>query len=282
MALWDTMMVEDLLKSSKYCIRTKRLSGHHNNINSNNRYLQFQRRSSEATLIDFDHHRSQRHWVFTSPESSTSNSFSLSSSSTTSSGRYLLSSHRRTDRRASDRGPTSSSSSSSTIYSPSPVPSPSTCLSTRTHTSEVSASPLSLPPIVERSDMVGSPFLPTSYQETSSEDSALSSSSSSRHYAARGAGHHGMKALGRVSGGSGSSPLPSSSSSSSAPVKMAPGGGPSNEGADDYESDGEDDAAQANMHQPSSYTFRRRNAIVEGSEDAPKASEFSASGSGSE
>ncbi|KAG0036224.1 hypothetical protein BGZ82_004521 [Podila clonocystis] len=277
MALWDTMMVEDHLKSGKYCIRTKRLSGHHHH---NSKYLQFQRRSSEATLIDFDHHRSLHHWVFTSPESTTSTSFSLSSPSTTSSGRYLLSSHRRTDRRASDRGPTSSSSS--TIDSPmSSVPSPSTCQSTRTHTSEVS-SPLSLPPIVERFDMVGSPFLPTSYQETSSfEASALSSSSSSRHYAARGAGHHGIKALGRASGsGSGSSPLPSSSSSS-APVKMAPSGGPSNDGADDDESDDEDDA-QANMHQPSSYTFRRRNAIVEGSEDAPKASEFSASGSGSE
>ncbi|KAG0075976.1 hypothetical protein BGZ92_002634, partial [Podila epicladia] len=276
MALWDTMMVEDHLKSSKFCIRTKRLSGHHNNIN-NSRYLQFQRRSSEATLIDFDHHRSQYHWVFTSPESPTS----TSSSSSTSSGRYLISSHRRTDRRASDRGPISSSSSPSTTYSPSPVPSPPTCQSTRTHTSEISASPLSLPPIVERFDMVGSPFLPTSYHEISSEASALSSSSSSRHYAARGAGHHGMKALGRVSSGSGSSPLPSSSSSSSAPVKLALSGGHSNEGIDDDETDVEDDAAHASMHQPSSYTFRRRNAIVEGSEDAPKASEFSASGSGS-
>ncbi|KAG0339351.1 hypothetical protein BG000_002322 [Podila horticola] len=272
MALWDTIMVEDHLKSGKYCIRTKRLSGHHHN----NKYLQFQRRSSEATLIDFDHHRSHHHWVFTSPESTTSTPFSFSSSpSATSSGRYLLSSHRRTDRRASDRGPTSSPSS--TVYSPmSPLPSPSTFQSTRTHTSEVSSP--SLPPLVERFDMVGSPFLPTSYQETSFE-AAMSSSSSSRHYAARGAGNHGIKALGRASGGSGSSPLPSSSSSS--PVKMAPSGG-SSEGADDEESDGEDDASAANMHQPSSYTFRRRNAIVEGSEDAPKASEFSASGSGSE
>ncbi|KAF9320516.1 hypothetical protein BG003_005902 [Podila horticola] len=274
MALWDTIMVEDHLKSGKYCIRTKRLSGHHHN----NKYLQFQRRSSEATLIDFDHHRPHHHWVFTSPESTTSTSFSFSSSpSATSSGRYLLSSHRRTDRRASDRGPTSSPSS--TVYLPmSPLPSPSTFQSTRTHISEVSSP--SLPPLVERFDMVGSPFLPTSYQENSFESAMTSSSSSSRHYAARGAGHHGIKALGRASGGSGSSPLPSSSSSSS-PVKMAPSGG-SSEGADDEESDGEDDASAANMHQPSSYTFRRRNAIVEGSEDAPKASEFSANGSGSE
>ncbi|KAF8926338.1 hypothetical protein BGZ52_005726 [Haplosporangium bisporale] len=165
MALWDTMMVEDHLKSSgKYCIRTKRLSGHHIN---NNKYLQFQRRSSEATLTDFDHHRSHHHhWVFTSP--------------------------------------------------------------------------------------------------------------SSTHYAARGAGHHGIKALGRASGsGSGSSPLPSSSS---VPVKMPTGR--SDEVDDDMSDD--EDASQAHMFQPSSYTFRRRNAIVEGSEDAPKPSEFSDSASGSE
>ncbi|KAF9369084.1 hypothetical protein CPB97_003931 [Podila verticillata] len=281
MALWDTMMVEDHLKSSgKYCIRTKRLSGHHNN---NNKYLQFQRRSSEATLADFDHHRSHHHrshhhhWVFTSPSSTFSSSASFSSpSSTTSSGRFLLSNYRRTDRRASDRGPTSSSSLSS--YSlMSPVPSPSTFQlgdSTRTQPSEVSSS-LSLPPVVQRFDMVGSPFLPVSYQETFPSFDATSLCSQ-RHYAARGAGHHGIKALGRASGsGSGSSPLPSSSS---VPVKMPMG--PSDDVGDDV-SDGED-ASQAHMLQPSSYTFRRRNAIVEGSEDAPKPSEFSDSASGSE
>lgn len=265
-------MVEDHLKSSgKYCIRTKRLSGHHHH---NNKYLQFQRRSSEATLADFDHHRSQHHWVFTSPTStfsSSSSSFS-SPSSTTSSGRFLLSNYRRTDRRASDRGPTSSSS-----CLPMSVHSPSTFqlgVSTRSQPSEVSSS-LSLPPVVERFEMVGSPFLPVSYQETSPSFDATSLSSQ-RHYAARGAGHHGIKALGRASGsGSGSSPLPSSSS---VPVKMSTG--LSDEAGDD-ESDGED-ASQAHMLQPSSYTFRRRNAIVEGSEDAPKPSEFSDSASGSE
>lgn len=268
-------MVEDHLKSSgKYCIRTKRLSGHHIN---NNKYLQFQRRSSEATLTDFDHHRSHHHhWVFTSPSSTFSSSASFSSpSSTTSSGRFLLSNYRRTDRRASDRGPTSSSHSS---YSPmSPVPSPSTFQlgdSTRSQPSEVSSS-LSLPPVVQRFDMVGSPFLPVSYQETSPSFDATSLCSQ-RHYAARGAGHHGIKALGRASGsGSGSSPLPSSSS---VPVKMPTGR--SDEVDDDMSDD--EDASQAHMFQPSSYTFRRRNAIVEGSEDAPKPSEFSDSASGSE
>jgi hypothetical protein len=193
MALWDTMMVEDHLKSSgKYCIRTKRLSGHHHH---NNKYLQFQRRSSEATLADFDHHRSQRHWVFTSPTSTFSSSSSFSSpSSTTSSGRFLLSNYRRTDRRASDRGPTSSSCLPMSVHSPSTFQ---LGVSTRSQPSEVSSS-LSLPPVVERFEMVGSPFLPVSYQETSPSFDATSLSSQ-RHYAARGAGHHGIKALGRAS-----------------------------------------------------------------------------------
>ncbi|KAG0334741.1 hypothetical protein BG004_000282 [Podila humilis] len=356
-SLWDTMISEDHLSihpiaPRKYSVRTKRLSG----CNYHKNFLQFQRRSSEASPLltsnNYNHQVSQQqqqqqqqhnHWIFSSPESTSSTGSSTkrisvhspSSTSTTaaSSSRYLLSTPRKTERRASDRGPTSSTSTLSACtaasYSPmSPVPSPSTfhlgvskgCQNISEVQSSSSA-PLPLPPVVERFDMAGSPFLPTSYhidEEQCSSTVALNGTTTPmvgagaqvRHllYAAttRGAGHHGIKAalLSRAttstttttgnSNGGGSGLLPSTSSSSvtdpmssSTLAKMMM---TSSSHAQELESndDGDhnncdDEMTPANILQPSSYTFRRRNAIVEGSEDAPKRSVFSDSySSGSE
>ncbi|KAG0368571.1 hypothetical protein BGZ54_001652 [Gamsiella multidivaricata] len=59
------------------------------------------------------------------------------------------------------------------------------------------------------------------------------------------------------SGGGGSGGGGGSDGSATAPADMNPGGGDATDG-----------------DQPSEYTFRRRNAIVEGSEDAPKSDDF--------
>ncbi|KAG0055609.1 hypothetical protein BGZ83_008043 [Gryganskiella cystojenkinii] len=118
---------------------------------------------------------------------------------------------------------------------------------------------LPLPPVVERMDRAGSPlspFLPSDPYET-----APNSSSQQIRYSLRNSHSNHFNSLSNGSarthsniGGSGGG---GGDGGATAPADMSPGGGDANDG-----------------DQPSEYTFRRRNAIVEGSDDAPKADDF--------
>ncbi|KAF9114403.1 hypothetical protein BGX27_010952 [Mortierella sp. AM989] len=107
---------------------------------------------------------------------------------------------------------------------------------------------LPLPPVIQRINKAGSPFSPfsPSYSHESTECSALIDQqrilrSGARAHSSGGGG----------SGGGGGS------DGAADPAGMNPGGGDATDG-----------------DQPSEYTYRRRNAIVEGSDDAPKADDF--------
>ncbi|KAF9929716.1 hypothetical protein FBU30_001284 [Linnemannia zychae] len=106
--------------------------------------------------------------------------------------------------------------------------------------------PLFLPllPAIQQIDMAGSsfsPYLPSNPNATA-EDYRIRS------------GNHFSGARTHSSGGGGSG---GGGGTTTAPADMSPGGGDATDG-----------------DTPSEYTFRRRNAIVEGSEDAPKADDF--------
>ncbi|KAF9103517.1 hypothetical protein BGX29_003261 [Mortierella sp. GBA35] len=107
---------------------------------------------------------------------------------------------------------------------------------------------LPLPPVVQRIDMAGSPFSPLSpYNPYATMDDSL------QHRVIR-SGNPFSGARTHSSGGGGSG---GGGGTTTAPADMGPGGGDATDG-----------------DQPSEYTFRRRNAIVEGSEEAPKADDF--------
>ncbi|KAF9908222.1 hypothetical protein EC991_010148 [Linnemannia zychae] len=105
---------------------------------------------------------------------------------------------------------------------------------------------LPLPPVVQRIDMAGSPFSPYSPYDpyATTEDSPRTIRSGNSFSGART----------HSSGGGGSG---GGGGTTTAPEDMSPGGGDATDG-----------------DTPSEYTFRRRNAIVEGSDDAPKADDF--------
>ncbi|OAQ35566.1 hypothetical protein K457DRAFT_1870374 [Linnemannia elongata AG-77] len=106
-----------------------------------------------------------------------------------------------------------------------------------------------LPPFVQRIDMAGSPFSPLSPY-----DPYATSTDESPHHRSIRSGNPFSGARTHSSGGGGSG---GGGGTTTAPADMSPGGGDATEG-----------------DTPSDYTFRRRNAIVEGSEDAPKADDF--------
>ncbi|KAG0376878.1 hypothetical protein BGX24_007071 [Mortierella sp. AD032] len=107
---------------------------------------------------------------------------------------------------------------------------------------------LPLPPVVQRIDMAGSPFSPYSPFDpyATTEDSP--------HHRTIRSGNPFSGARTHSSGGGGSG---GGGGTTTAPEDMSPGGGDATDG-----------------DTPSEYTFRRRNAIVEGSDDAPKADDF--------
>jgi len=114
-----------------------------------------------------------------------------------------------------------------------------------------SASPLMLPlpPVVERMERAGSPLSPFQpsdpYETQTFSPQQLRHSINNNVFGART--HSNIGGAGGGGGGAGGA----------APGDMSPGGGDTTDG-----------------DQPSEYTFRRRNAIVEGSDDAPKADDF--------
>ncbi|KAG0001544.1 hypothetical protein BGZ80_005605 [Entomortierella chlamydospora] len=121
---------------------------------------------------------------------------------------------------------------------------------------------LPLPPVVLRMDMPGSPFSlypPNNETEVGSEHGPLRSISRS---ALLFGGVRAMGAGGRsgVSGGGGR-----------AVDNPVPSGGVSKSGDNDGDEGGESEGGKP---VPSAYTFRRRNAIVEGSEEAPRSDDF--------
>ncbi|KAF9428747.1 hypothetical protein BGZ94_001199 [Podila epigama] len=104
---------------------------------------------------------------------------------------------------------------------------------------------LPLPPVIQRMDMAGSPFstfAPLAWADDLEERGDM-------HPSANNWGARTHSSGGGGSGGGGDSPTGSGD--------MSPGGGDGGDG-----------------EQPSEYTFRRRNAIVEGSDEAPKADDF--------
>ncbi|GJJ73008.1 hypothetical protein EMPS_05366 [Entomortierella parvispora] len=108
---------------------------------------------------------------------------------------------------------------------------------------------LPLPPVVERMERAGSPL--SAFQPSDPYESLTYSSRQLRHSISNnlfGARTHSN--IGGAGGGGGGA-------GGTAPADMSPGGGDATDG-----------------DQPSEYTFRRRNAIVEGSDDAPKADDF--------
>ncbi|KAF9344822.1 hypothetical protein BGX34_005293 [Mortierella sp. NVP85] len=120
--------------------------------------------------------------------------------------------------------------------------------------------PAPLPPAILRVNMPGSPLSPydlNNYAEYVFPRHRRSSSFGGAR--AMGAGGRCGGYGGR--GGRGDSPVPS-------------GVHPGQEGANSSDGDAEGDESEGRPA-PSSYTFRRRNAIVEGSEDAPRAHDFS-------
>ncbi|KAF9189672.1 hypothetical protein BGZ51_009401, partial [Haplosporangium sp. Z 767] len=110
---------------------------------------------------------------------------------------------------------------------------------------------LPLPPVVQRINMAGSPFSP--YSPNDIYDLSESSFQQLRH---QRAGPLFSDARAHSSGGGGS----------------GGGGGDGGATASGGASPGGGDMIDGET--PSEYTFRRRNAIVEGSEDAPKADDF--------
>ncbi|KAF9958411.1 hypothetical protein BGZ72_000399 [Mortierella alpina] len=110
---------------------------------------------------------------------------------------------------------------------------------------------LPLPPAVERIDMVGSPFSPFTPCEAYQGMEPLPRQRYMR------SGQPFGNARAHSSGGGGSGGGGGSDGSGVAGGDPQPGGGDTADGAE-----------------PSEYTFRRRNAIVEGSDDAPKSDDF--------
>ncbi|KAF9915521.1 hypothetical protein BX616_006000 [Lobosporangium transversale] len=110
--------------------------------------------------------------------------------------------------------------------------------------------PVAISPIDVDSNIVSS-FTPLCSTYEMMEDTRYSLSS--RLFSHTGARTHSSSGAGSGAGGG-------SDGSGSAPADMNPGEGDAGNG-----------------DQPSDYTFRRRNAIVEGSEDAPKAEDFTSS-----
>ncbi|CAO3569207.1 unnamed protein product [Mortierella alpina] len=110
---------------------------------------------------------------------------------------------------------------------------------------------LPLPPALERIDMAGSPFSPLSPCEAYQGIESLHRQRQVR------SGQPFGNARAHSSGGGGSGGGGGSDGSGVAGGDPQPGGGDTADGAE-----------------PSEYTFRRRNAIVEGSDDAPKSDDF--------
>lgn len=122
--------------------------------------------------------------------------------------------------------------------------------------------PAPLPPAILRVNLPGSPLAPSYEQNNHSEYVFPRHRRSSSVFG----GARTMGAGGRCGGyggrgGRGDSPVPS-------------GVHPGQEGTNCRDDDADGDESEGRPA-PSSYTFRRRNAIVEGSEDAPRANDFS-------
>lgn len=113
------------------------------------------------------------------------------------------------------------------------------------------ASPLPLPPVVQRINMPGSPFSPYAPYDYSYETMDFDDQ---RRCLRAGNMYGGART--HSNGGSGSG----SGGGSDGPDATAPASG------------GDGEAGEGET--PSEYTFRRRNAIVEGSEEAPRADDF--------
>ncbi|KAF9106730.1 hypothetical protein BGX27_009045 [Mortierella sp. AM989] len=122
---------------------------------------------------------------------------------------------------------------------------------------------LPLPPVVLRMHMPGSPLSPFPPQNEFELESVYGSQQAATRSGIFFSGTRAMGAGGRSAacGGRGDNPVPS-------------------EGAN---TNGDDDGAEGSESEagksvPSAYTFRRRNAIVEGSEEAPNYEDFPKSG----
>ncbi|KAF9945243.1 hypothetical protein BGZ65_010982 [Modicella reniformis] len=122
--------------------------------------------------------------------------------------------------------------------------------------------PVPLPPAILRVNMPGSPLSPYEPNNYSEYVFPRSLRSSSVFGGARTMGTGGRFGGGGGGGRHGDTPVPS-------------GIHPGQEGPDSIDGDAEGDESEGGRPTPSSYTFRRRNAIVEGSEDAPRADDFS-------
>ena len=86
----------------------------------------------------------------------------------------------------------------------------------------------------------------------------------------------GIGGRGAIGGGTGESPDPSSGvhPGNSGSRSNANGSNGSQSASDDPDQDMDGMADEDGKKLPSSYTFRRRNAVVEGSEDAPRAKDY--------
>ncbi|KAF9406641.1 hypothetical protein BGZ76_006293 [Entomortierella beljakovae] len=118
---------------------------------------------------------------------------------------------------------------------------------------------LPLPPVVLRMHMPGSPLSPFPPQNEYGVEPEFECSKSILRPGYMFGGARTMGASGRsgASGGGGDNPVPTDGTN----------GGGDDGGAEGGESEG-------GKSVPSAYTFRRRNAIVEGSDEAPKSDDF--------
>ncbi|KAF9412534.1 hypothetical protein BGZ94_001011 [Podila epigama] len=114
--------------------------------------------------------------------------------------------------------------------------------------------------MIDRCGLAGSPFLPASRDDA--YDAMMNMALSLA--VTRGAGHQGVKGQSRVGGDGGNGNGHDSEISTGV-----------SKGDEDEDNDEDCDDSAPCPREPSSYTFRRRNAIVEWSEDAPKPNAYS-------
>ncbi|KAF9579368.1 hypothetical protein BGW38_004404 [Lunasporangiospora selenospora] len=140
-----------------------------------------------------------------------------------------------------------------------------------------SHAPLPLPPVVSREDRVGSPlspFVPPSHGSVSSEEFDDVTHQRVTTMARFGSYVFGGVARSNGSRGSGGSYMAPSGYHYHG-TSFGDGASLETEGAEVSGDEGDELVMDSKLRIPTSYTFRRRNAIVEGSEDAPRARDFS-------
>ncbi|KAF9997608.1 hypothetical protein BGZ79_008707 [Entomortierella chlamydospora] len=230
----------------EHCVRVRRMMG---------RKHQLHRREQFSTTASDMYHKASNQHMDSSCAMSSSRSPSHHSTGTTSHQRRQRNSFA-ADRRSffSDRfsesgydGDICSLMPTSTITS-SASPFFLGCSSNYRREAHESHLMLPLPPVVQRIDLAGSPFSP--FSPSNPYDSMECSVLVDQQRIIRPGNLRTHSSGGGGSGGGGDG-------GATAPDGMNPGGGDATDG-----------------DQPSEYTFRRRNAIVEGSEDAPKADDF--------